>query len=121
MLFSSLEFIFLFLPLCIGIYFCVPLGWRNAVLLFFSLIFYGFGEPEYVFLMVFTVLGDYIFALGVQKSIDRENKRGARLILIAAIIFNLAILAFFKYYDFAVTLISSLSRIVAMSFCEPRS
>lgn len=108
MLFSSLEFIFLFLPLCIGIYFGVPLGWRNAVLLFFSLIFYGFGEPVYVFLMIFTVLGDYIFALSVQRNIDNKNKSRARLILTFAIIFNLAILAFFKYYDFTVTLISSL-------------
>ena len=108
MLFSSLEFIFLFLPLCIGIYFAVPLRWRNAVLLLFSLIFYGFGEPVYLFLMVFTVLGDYAFALGVQRNIDNKNKRRARCVLIFAVIFNLGILAFFKYYDFTVTLLSSL-------------
>ena len=106
MLFSSLEFIFLFLPICIALYFATPARLKNAVLLFFSLIFYGFGEPVYLFLMIFTVGADYAFGLLIQKkSSDRSL---SRRILIAAVIFNLSILAFFKYYDFSVTWISSL-------------
>ena len=61
MLFSSLEFIFLFLPLSVAVYFLVPLRARNAVLLLFSLAFYGFGEPIFVFLMIFTVAANYLF------------------------------------------------------------
>ena len=59
MLFSSLEFLYLFLPLTLLLYFTLPLRWRNPVLLVVSLIFYGWGEPVYVFLMVFTILVDY--------------------------------------------------------------
>ncbi len=106
MLFSSLEFIFLFLPVCIAVYFFVPLRLRNTVLLIFSLIFYGFGEPVYLFLMVFTVGADYAFGLLLQKNL--ENRRRARLILICAVILNLSILGFFKYYDFIVTSVSSI-------------
>ena len=106
MLFSSLEFIFLFLPICIALYFATPARLKNAVLLFFSLIFYGFGEPVYLFLMIFTVGADYAFGLLIQKkSSDRSL---SRRILIAAVIFNLSILAFFKYYDFLITGISRL-------------
>lgn len=114
MLFSSLEFLFLFLPLCVSVYFAVPLRMRNAVLLFFSLIFYGFGEPLYLFLMVFTTGADYAFGLLVQKSLP--NKRRARAFLIIAVIFNLAILGFFKYYDF---LALNISRVEIFSFVRP--
>ena len=97
MLFSSLEFIFLFLPVCITVYFITPDRQKNAALLLFSLIFYGFGEPIYLFLMIFTVGADFAFGLLLSKS---ANKRGrARCILFAAVLFNLSILAFFKYYD----------------------
>ena len=98
MLFSSLEFIFLFLPICVILYFATPTRFKNTVLLLFSLIFYGFGEPIYLFLMVFTVGADFAFGLLLSKHF--ENKSHAKLILVAAVIFNLSILAFFKYYDF---------------------
>lgn len=95
MLFSSLEFIFLFLPVCLAVYFLVPLRAKNAVLLVFSLIFYGFGEPVYVFLMIFTVAADYIFGALVEKSAPHPKR--AKAVLIISIIFNLGILAYFKY------------------------
>ncbi len=114
MLFSSLEFLFLFLPLCVIAYFGVPTAMKNAVLLLFSLIFYGFGEPVYLFLMISTVGVDYAFGLLVQKNL--ENRRRARAILAAAVIFNLAILGFFKYYDF---IAESLSGLEVFSFMKP--
>ena len=98
MLFSSLEFIFFFLPISLALYFLLPPGARNAVLLTVSLIFYGFGEPLYVFLMIFTVAADYLFGAILQK--HRDNARAAKTILIISIIFNLGILAYFKYYSF---------------------
>ncbi len=98
MLFSSLEFIFLFLPVCVAVYFLVPLRVRNLVLLIFSLLFYGFGEPLYVFLMIFTIAADHIFGVLIEK--HRENKKRAKTILALAIIFNLGILAYFKYFGF---------------------
>ena len=113
MLFSSLEFLFLFLPVCIGVYFLFPARLRNAVLLVFSLIFYAFGEPRYIPLMVFTVIADHIFALALQRA---KNRRVAKNILIFSIIFNLSLLGFFKYYDFIAL---NLSKISALSFVRP--
>ncbi|MBO7250887.1 MAG: MBOAT family protein [Clostridia bacterium] len=96
MLFSSLEFIFLFLPLSVAVYFLVPLRKRNLALLLLSLAFYGFGEPLYLFLMVFTIAADHIFGALIERY--RDNKRRAKVILSLAIIFNLGILFYFKYF-----------------------
>ena len=103
MVFSSLEFLFLFLTVILLIYFIVPLKLRNIVLLLVSLIFYGWGEPVYVFLMIFTIIVDYIFGLLVEKGLSKDDKKFAKRSMVAAIVINLAILGFFKYYDFFVT------------------
>ena len=103
MVFSSLEFLFLFLTVTLLIYFIVPLKLRNIVLLLVSLIFYGWGEPVYVFLMIFTIIVDYIFGLLVEKGLRKDDKKFAKRSMVAAIVINLAILGFFKYYDFFVT------------------
>ena len=66
MLFSSVEFVFFFLPASLAIYFLMPRRWRNLALLAVSLIFYGWGEPRYVFLMIATVAADYVFGLLVR-------------------------------------------------------
>jgi len=94
MLFSSLEFLYLFLPLVLGVYFLCPMRLRNVWLLTASLFFYGFGEPVYVFLMITTILADYGFGLAIERSSRRK-----RLWLMAAVMFNLSLLGFFKYYD----------------------
>jgi len=113
MLFSSLEFLFLYILITLPLYFIVPMKWRCAVLLTVSLIFYGWGEPIYVFLMIFTIAADYFFGLMVAK--HRDTKK-CKAWLIAALVFNLSILAFFKYCDF---FIINLSRIPALSSLEP--
>ncbi len=97
MLFSSVEFVFFFLPLSLAVYFVVPRAFRNAVLLLFSLIFYGWGEPRYILLMVLTVAVDYLFGRKVSGTHGRAW-------LAAAVAVNLGILGFFKYYDFFATL-----------------
>ena len=59
MVFSSIPFLFYFLPLCLILYYLVPFRWKNYVLLAFSLLFYAWGEPVYIMLMIFETLSDY--------------------------------------------------------------
>jgi alginate O-acetyltransferase complex protein AlgI len=103
MVFSSLEFLLLYLPVTLLVYYMVPLKLRNIWLLVVSLIFYGWGEPVYVFLMIFTITIDYIFGLLVERSLLQNNQKRAKLHMIVSIVINLAILGFFKYYDFFVS------------------
>ncbi len=93
MLFSSLEFLYLFLPLTVGAYFLVPTPLRNGVLLVASLIFYAWGEPKYLFLMLITVVANYLFGLLVHGS------RHRRAWLLCAVTLNISLLVFFKYYS----------------------
>ncbi len=97
MLFSSLEFLYLFLPVSLCVYFICPVRWKNTVLLAFSLIFYASGEPLFVLLMIATILADYAFGRSIGNRISAGEQKKAKKILIAAVIFNLGILAFFKY------------------------
>ena len=106
MLFSSLEFLFMFLPVTLIAYFAVPQKYiraRNIVLLAVSLIFYGWGEPLYVFLMIGTVAADYFFGLMIERSKKASRKKAAKAWMIAAVASNLAVLAFFKYCDFFIS------------------
>ncbi len=98
MLFSSLEFLYLFLPITVILYSILPRGWKNGALLAVSLVFYAWGEPVYIFLMIFTIVADYIFGLLLEKFSGRDRAR--KNVLIAAVIVNLAILGFFKYAGF---------------------
>lgn len=97
MLFSSLEFLYLFLPIAVGGYFLCPRRLKNLWLFGVSLFFYAFGEPLYVFLMLFTVLCDYLFGLWVEK-------RRSRGLLFFAVAFNLGLLGFFKYFGLLASL-----------------
>ncbi len=98
MVFSSLVFLYIFLPLCLIFYFAVKdIKVRNAVLLVFSLVFYAYGEPKYIFLMVATVLVDYIGGLLVGKF---KGKFLSKLFLALSVLITLASLGLFKYSDF---------------------
>ena len=98
MIFSSLTFLFAFLPLTLAVYFLAPLRWRNLILLLVSLFFYGWGEPIYITIMFLSILIDYSHGLLVEKY--RENDKKARYFVAQSIIFNLLLLGFFKYWDF---------------------
>ena len=118
MVFSSSEFILLFFPLTLLLYYSVPqrfLPRRNGVLLTLSLVFYGWGEPLYLFLMVASILVTYILGLLVAKNQRLENKKRAKLWLIVGVVFNLGVLGFFKYYDF---IILSLAKIPFLAFMK---
>lgn len=106
MVFSSLIFLFLFLPATILIYYASPMKFRNAVLLVVSLIFYAWGEPLYIFIMIFSTVFDYINGLLIDKY--RHRKRIARSIFIGSMAGSLGILGFFKYADFVVDNINQL-------------
>ncbi len=105
MLFSSISFLYYFLPSVLLIYFVVPKKWRNLVLLVFSLFFYFCGEPVYTLLLVFSSISDYLHSLFIEKY--RGTKK-ARAIMISSVVINLATLGFFKYTDFFISNINFL-------------
>lgn len=107
MVFSSLEFIFVFLASVLAVYYLVPPKARNIVLLLFSLVFYGWGEPVYIFLMIATITVDYICGYIIGRDLDSKPKR-AKVSLIVSIVINLALLGVFKYYDFFAGTLNSL-------------
>jgi len=100
MVFSSLYFLFLYLPIVLLVYYITPLRLRNAVLLLANLIFYGWGEPVYILIMFLSIAIDYTHGMLVTRCKKRGNDRGARLAVASSVIFNLALLFFFKYWDF---------------------
>lgn len=98
MVFSSLFFMFMYLPVVLGIYYITPLKLRNLFLLIANLVFYGFGEPIYIMIMVASIFVDYSHGLLVEKFRDKDKI--ARYIVIQSMVINLGILTFFKYLDF---------------------
>jgi len=100
MVFSSIIFLFIFLPVTLLIYFAVPRAAKNPVLLIASIFFYAWGEPVYVFLMLFSAVFNYFMGLDIFDR--RHDHHLAKNSLIFTIIINLLMLGFFKYYGFAI-------------------
>ena len=100
MVFSSLLFLFRFLPLFLVLYFAAPKRLRNTVLFIGSLIFYGWGEPVYISLLLFSTLVDFIHGQLVGKFKDKGNLTAAKWIVASSATINLALLIVFKYTDF---------------------
>lgn len=108
MVFSSLLFLFRYLPFVLVLYFICPKKLRNLLLFVVSLIFYAWGEPIYVVLMIFSTLVDYTHGLLVAHYKAAGNTRAAKLVVASSMIINLALLGFFKYYDFLAGTVNSL-------------
>ena len=106
MVFSSIPFLFFFLPLCLILYYAVPFSLKNGILLIFSLIFYAWGEPVYILLMLFASAVDFINGLLMERFGNTKLKR--TLFLCCSVVINLSVLAFFKYADFFIMNINSL-------------
>ena len=100
MVFSSIIFMFTFLPLSLLLYYIMPRKFKNLMLLMISLVFYAWGEPVYVLLMIFTIIFDYIMALIIDR--NKDDKVKSKIIFIATVGVNLLILGFFKYYGFLI-------------------
>ncbi|MBQ6223177.1 MAG: MBOAT family protein [Solobacterium sp.] len=99
MVFSSLTFLFAYLPVVLLVYFLVPVALRNLVLLIVSLFFYGWGEPVYVVIMVISIIINWIFGNFISRYRDTDRAKSRRYLTLC-IIFNLLLLGFFKYWDF---------------------
>ena len=103
MLFSSITFLFYFLPILLIIYFIVPKKFKNLVLFIFSLFFYFYGEPKYGFLLLLSCIINYIMG----NLIDKYRKR-AKVFLIIALMYNIGQLIYFKYLDFFIENINNI-------------
>lgn len=106
MVFSSTIFLCVYLPLVLLGYYICPKKGRNLFLLIVSLVFYAWGEPKYVFLMIFSILVNYIFGRLMDK--HRENKKRLKLLLVLSVVIDLGLLSVFKYTDFVITNINAI-------------
>ena len=102
MLFSSITFIYYFLPMLLLVYFLVPKNYKNIVLLIFSLVFYFLGEPKYILILLLSCVINYF--LGIKIS-DGKNKK---LFLVIGVIYNISQLLVFKYTDFFINNVNNL-------------
>ena len=106
MLFSSIPFLYYFLPAVLIVYFLVPQKFKNAVLLLFSLVFYGWGEPKLVFLMMFTIAVFYFCGLAIGKA---KQLRWKKAWLSVSVVVSLGLLGIFKYADFFISSINTVT------------
>lgn len=106
MLFSSTTFLFVFLPAVLAVYYLVPARFKNFIMLIASLFFYAWGEPVYVILMILSILLNYFCGREIgEKAEDLAAKKRS---LIFAVVVNLLILGFFKYYGFLMETVDAL-------------
>ena len=103
MVFSSMIFLWLFLPIVLLLYYISEKKFKNVILLISSFIFYAWGEPKYIILMLLSIVMNYIFGLLMDK-----NRKYDKIILILAIIANLGLLGYFKYYNFFISIINKI-------------
>lgn len=106
MVFSSTIFLCVYLPLVLLGYYICPKKGRNLFLLIVSLVFYAWGEPKYVFLMIFSILVNYIFGRLMDKNRGRQKRK--KLMLVLSVVIDLGLLSVFKYTDFIITNVNAI-------------
>lgn len=106
MVFSSTIFLCVYLPLVLLGYYICPKKGRNLFLLIVSLVFYAWGEPKYVFLMIFSILVNYIFGRLMDKNRGRQKRM--KLLLVLSVVIDLGLLSVFKYTDFVITNVNAI-------------
>ena len=106
MLFSSITFLFLFLPVVLAVYYIVPYKAKNIILLVASLFFYAWGEPVYVILMILSIIFNYFCGRDIKE--HEDDPRKAKTGVIFALAGNLLILGFFKYYGFLIETLNAI-------------
>lgn len=114
MVFSSLTFLYIFLPVVLVLYYLIPKRFKNFFILISGLFFYAWGEPVYVFIMIASTLIDYFAGLVMFKFDDRPKVR--RVALIVSVIMNLSLLGFFKYSNF---IIDNINHIFGTNYGAP--
>lgn len=111
MVFSSIPFLFGFFVVVLAVYYAVPRKFKNFVLLIFSLLFYGYGEPVFILLMVFSILVNYVCGLLIGRFKDKQ--KASKAVLILSVVINIGLLGYFKY---AGLLVGTLKHIPVFSF-----
>lgn len=106
MVFSSTIFLCVYLPLVLLGYYICPKKGRNLFLLIASLVFYAWGEPKYVFLMIFSILVNYIFGRLMDKNRGRQKRM--KLMLVLSVVIDIGLLSVFKYTDFIITNVNAI-------------
>src|SRR5690348_12054010 len=106
MVFSSLLFLFLFLPAVLALYYCSPWRINNLILFLASLIFYAWGEPVYIVIMLLSTVTDYSFGLLLSSS--KLNASHRKWIVVGSVVVNLGLLSYFKYADFLINNVNEL-------------
>lgn len=106
MVFSSTIFLCVYLPLVLLGYYICPKKGRNLFLLIVSLVFYAWGEPKYVFLMIFSILINYVFGRLMDKNRGRQKRM--KLLLVLSVVIDIGLLSVFKYTDFVITNINAI-------------
>lgn len=104
MVFSSILFLFYFLPAILALYFLAPKRHRNFVLFLGSLVFYAWGEPVYVVVMLFSAVFNFFMGKGIERA---EKQTQKKRVLTVSVVVNLAILVFFKYTNFFIGLVNT--------------
>ena len=104
MVFSSLNFLYIFFPATLAVYLLVPYRAKNIVLLIASIFFYAWGEPVYVVLMLLNIVFNYIAVLQFEASSDQPSRKRHLIIAVAV---NLLLLGFFKYAGLFVSTVNS--------------
>ena len=108
MIFSSILFTFLFLPIVLGLHFIIPKRFRNLFILFTSLFFYAWGEQILVLLMIGLVCINYVIGNIMSEFQKKNRERNSKITLITGLIINLTILGYFKYSHFSIDILSQL-------------
>lgn len=106
MVFSSTIFLCVYLPLVLLGYYICPKKGRNLFLLIVSLVFYAWGEPKYVFLMIFSILINYVFGRLMDKNRGRQKRM--KLMLVLSVVIDIGLLSVFKYTDFIITNVNAI-------------
>ena len=110
MVFSSIPFIFVFLPVFLVLYYIVPAKFRNFLLFLGSLVFYSFGDPSYLFLIICSITVNFLLGRGMERFEGRSMER--TLLLILSLLYNLGLLLFFKYTNFFIENINAALRLL---------
>ncbi len=116
MVFSSITFLFAFLPIVLLVYYISPRFLKNFVLMGFSLLFYAWGEPKYVFIMIASILVGYIGGILIDKQLNANKQSKARLVMVMSLVLNLGVLLFFKYFGFFTDTINNIPGINIKAF-----
>lgn len=110
MAFNDLSFLFIFFPVALLLHKVMPMAGKNIVLLIVSLIFFAWGSPEYVLLLILSILFNYFTGLQMGKQKEEKDDAGAKRTLLSAVVVNLLLLGFFKYWGFVLENINALLR-----------